>query len=84
MFNFVSNSIEFKFCQGKNELQTSKEIEEIITTARDQGRKLLVTTEEKADFEYFCSLQDLDRYVDFDDKVGWTLRNIITSSYARL
>ncbi|XP_048739714.2 uncharacterized protein LOC125654015 [Ostrea edulis] len=47
--------------QGKNELQTSKEIEEIITTARDQGRKLLVTTEEKADFEYYCSLQDLDR-----------------------
>ncbi|XP_061178913.1 uncharacterized protein LOC133187526 [Saccostrea echinata] len=47
--------------QGKNEMQTCKEIEEIITIARDQGRKLLVTTEEKADFEYYCSLQDIDR-----------------------
>lgn len=47
--------------QGKNDLQTSKEIEEIITLSRDQGRKLLVTTEERADFEYYCSLQDLDR-----------------------
>ena len=51
--------------QGKNELKTSREIEEIITIARDQGRKLLVATEDKADFEYYCSLQNLDRLITF-------------------
>lgn len=42
-------------------MSSTKSIEELINIARDAGRPFLQTTEDKADFEYYCNIQDLER-----------------------
>ncbi|KAK3101046.1 hypothetical protein FSP39_000557 [Pinctada imbricata] len=61
--------------QGKHDVQTTKGLEEMIIQARDLGREFLSSTEEKADFEYYCSLQDLKRLdVNEFGKMGYCLK----------
>ena len=60
------NLFEISLCcfwhfQGKHDTGSNKGIDAIISEAQKLGREFLTTTEEKADFEYYCSLQDLDR-----------------------